>query len=76
MEKLTQKFDKRFPTSDEVACAAMLDPSMVNLDAVNSYVGNSNDAKLSFIKKMMAKHVTIVEEEIPMNSPVILLSIF
>ena len=60
---LRNRFDDRFPISDDAICAALLDPGIKRLRVVEKFFKDRGASKVDFLAGMCAKHVPKFEEQ-------------
>ncbi|KAL3202132.1 hypothetical protein MRX96_012104 [Rhipicephalus microplus] len=55
--EMLQRFKHRFPLTDAMVTASLLDPRFQNLHAVEEYLAQENTSKLKFLAKQVRRHI-------------------
>ncbi|CAG4981815.1 unnamed protein product [Parnassius apollo] len=60
------KLDKRFPITDKIVVAALLDPWFINLSRIDSYLEQKNITRAAFLADYIKRQVNISGESTTM----------
>lgn len=60
-----ENLEKRFPVTEDIVCAALLDPGMKRLTAVEQYLVKIGVSKVNYLSNMCKKYCRQVEQSLP-----------